>query len=484
MSNNKNMKTRKVEKQNLSGLEHLNFSNFRKTTRYTLCIWLSFIVVLMAACTPAVSLRQDATPKPDDTAAPTALPTFTPAPEPAQGMLYVDPGQNLGPINPLVYGSNYGPWLFVTLEMRPQAVAAGITYLRFPGGNWGDLNDLDEWQIDQYIALCKELGSEPAISVRLRDGTPEKAAALVQLVNQTKQYNVRYWSIGNEPSLFPGYDTARYNQEWRQFAQAMRAVDPTIVFVGPDTHQITTDPARNPKDSAGKDWLEEFLKANGDLVDIVSVHRYPFPQDRSDPSPKIAGLRQNSREWDAIIPFLQTLVRQHTGRDLPLAITEVNSSWAANSGGEGTMDSHYNAIWWADALARMIRQGVDIVAQFALVGEFGLMGKYEVYPIYYVYPMYQQMGKELLYASSDNPDLTVLASRRSDSKVALMVINLSTENVAYPLQIQSLEAAVEAVVWRFDLSHNAEQDTSQAIGPDTTLSLPPQSINVYIFSLP
>lgn len=459
-----------------------------ETSGKIIIYWGFLILWLLAACMPAVSPNQAVTPKntsaPQGTPTDTTLPTFTPAPDPARGMLYVDPTQDLGPINPLVYGSNYGPWLFITLEMRPQAVAAGITYLRFPGGNWGDLNDLDEWQIDQYITLCKELGSEPAISVRLRDSTPEKAAMLVQLVNITKQYNVRYWSIGNEPNLFPEYDTERYNQDWRRFAEAMRAVDPTILFVGPDTSQIYIDPAKNPRDSAGKDWLVEFLKSNADLVDIVSVHRYPFPQDRSNPSPKIADLRLNSKEWDAIIPFLQEMVRKYSGRDLPVAITEVNSSWAANSGSEGSMDSHYNAIWWADSLARMIRQGTDMVAQFALVGQFGLMGKYKVYPIYYVYLMYQHMGDRLLYASSDHPDLTILASRHVDGKMALLVINLGTEPSSYPLLIKGLDAPVEAEVWRFDLSHNADPDTSQTLDPKTTLSLPPQSVTIYILNPP
>ena len=32
-----------------------------------------------------------------------------------------------------------------------------------------------------------------------------------------------------------------------------------------------------PRTSQGKDWMTEFLRANGDLVDIVSIHRYPFP---------------------------------------------------------------------------------------------------------------------------------------------------------------------------------------------------------------
>lgn len=456
-------------------------------------LWLVILTWLLASCAPtatnlaAVSatptlIPQTATPALSPT--PSPLPTFTPVPTPVADSLFVDIGASLGTISPLVYGSNYGPWIFVTLEMRPQAIAAGITYLRFPGGNWGDQNDLDEWQIDQYLALCQELGAEPAISVRLRGGTAQQAAELVRLVNVSKGAGVRYWSIGNEPSLYPDYDTQRYNREWREFALAMRQVDPQILLVGPDIHQISSDPARNPKDADGRDWLIEFLRANGDLVDIVSVHRYPFPTTRNGPAPRLTDLRNNSSEWDQILPALRTIVRQTVGRDLPLAITEVNSSWAINSGGEATLDSHYNAIWWADVLARMIRNGVQIVAQFALVGEYGLMGKYKVLPIYYVYPMFHRLGSELLYASSDHNDLTILAARDASGRPGILVINRSTEPVSYPLRIAGLGEAVPAEVWLFDPDHAAEALENQILAPETLLTFPAQSLTLFKLDIP
>ncbi|MBL8056178.1 MAG: hypothetical protein JNK29_05735 [Anaerolineales bacterium] len=446
------------------------------------CLW-SLAAVLLAACaapatpTPIVVVVTSAPPTP------TPLPTLTAVPSPAPGGLFVDARQDLGPISPLVYGSNYGPWLFVPLQMEPAAIDARLTVLRFPGGNWGDQNDLDEWQIDQYLAFCRKIGAAPFIHVRLRDGTAARAADLVRLVNVTKGAGVRYWAIGNEPNYYEA-DTASYTTRWREWARAMRAVDPSIQLIGPETDRFRVDPAVRPKDTAGRDWMAEFLKANGDLVDIVAFHLYPFPAGRSAPPPSIADLRADAPAWDDIIRALRQLIREQTGRDLPVAVTEVNSSWAANSGGEGTLDSHYNAIWWGDVLGRLIRQGVHLVTQFDLIGEYGLMGKYEVYPIYRVYQLYQRFGSERVLATSADPDLSVYAATRPDGALTLMIVNLASAPAQTTLTLAGGPAPAAAETWRFDAEHPAVQVEATPLAAQTDLTFPAESITLLILPAP
>lgn len=419
------------------------------------------LFLITAYCLLLTSLTA-ACAAPVNTFVPTVAATPTPSsPTPFPNTLYVDPLWHLGSINPNVYGSNYGPWIFVLPEMRPQVVAARISFLRFPGGNWGDLNDLQEWQIDQFIAFAKQVNAEPSISVRLLKGTPENAAALVQYVNLTKKYGVKYWSIGNEPSLYgKDYDTARFNTEWRLFAKAMRDVDPSIKLIGPETHQFTADESKNPKDVNGRDWLIEFLKANGDNVDVIAVHRYPFPADGRTP-PTRDQLLANSREWDDIIPALRKAIRENAKKDLPIAVTEVNSNWASMSGGEATPETFYNALWWADSLGRMIRNRVDMVGQFALQsnpgsGEFGLLSRTEVRLPYYVYMMYQRFGNTLIYSSSDDPSLSIFAAKRPDGALTLMVVNLKGETIRKPLAFNGLTPS-SAETWLLDETHQATQ---------------------------
>jgi len=400
-------------------------------------------------------------------------------------MLYVDAEQQLGPISRLVYGTNIGPWTGIPLDMQKPLAEAGLTFLRFPGGEWGDQYNLDSQQIDEFIAQCRLLKAEPSISVRLRGGTPAQAAELVRYANQKRRYQVRYWSIGNEPTLYADYDIPRYNKEWRAIATAMRAVDPSIMLLGPEVHQF--DPQGASKDVKGRftmrDFVREFLRANGDLVDIVAIHRYPFPKQPNDPDPTIAMLRDNSREWDAIIPALGALIRETIGRDLPIAVTEVNSNWSATFHGDATPDSLYGAIWWGDVLGRLIRQRVEIVAQFAIHGPegqgWGLVHTYKVRPAYYVYRMYQHFGDQQIYASSDDPLVSIFAARRSDGALTLMLVNLGPDEIAKPLMIAHFTPGV-AETWLFDEQHKAELIDPTDLSAPIMLRLPQQSMTLLV----
>ena len=427
-------------------------------------VWIGVMAVILAGCTP--------TP---------AAPSF---PTPIPGGLYVDPAQVVGAISPYVYGANHGPWAVITTATQPLAEAAGVTFLRFPGGNWGDLHNLRSSHIDPFISLAASMGAVPSISVRLEGGTPEQAADLVRYVNLEKGYQVRYWSIGNEPQYYEGYDTARFNTEWRAIAQAMQAVDPTILLLGPEVTQWTGDPASNPKDEAGRGWVEEFLRANGDLVDIVTIHRYPFPALGGD-APTIDDLRLNSPEWDRILPALRATIQEITGHELPVAVTEVNSNWSNASGSDATPDSLYNAIWWADALGRMITQRVEIVTFFSLqsnpsTGGYGLLARSEPRPTYFTYQMYQHFGTTLVESSSGDEAVSIYASLHEDGRLAVLLVNLGAEEKSLPLQISTEYALQEG--WLLDESHPAEPIAVPAWQNGAPVTLPGASVTVFILT--
>jgi hypothetical protein len=456
--------------------------------------WLALGLFLLLCVLVAACRSPESNPVATPTA--TAVPaTATPIPPPAEGVLAVEPGASLGPISPYLLGSNYGPWVAVPADMIDYAYSSGVQALRFPGGAWGDRNDLKSYHIDPFIALCEEIGAIPTISVRLREATPEQAADLVRYVNIEKEYGVVYWSIGNEPTLFAAelqatgkaddYNTVQYNQEWREFALAMKAVDPTIKLLGPEIHQFMANPEANPKDSAGRDWMTEFLRENGDLVDVITFHRYPFPKSRTDVGVTIEDLRQQSQEWEGIIIYLRGLIQEITGRDIPIAITEVNTHWNAAIGGEATPESHYNAVWLAEMVGRLMRQDVFMINHWMLAaqgggqGGWGMIARGELRPSYYVYQLYSQFGTEQVYAESGVEDVSIYAALREDGTLTMIVVNLADTEQQVTLQVAG-SAPAEAELWQLDAENRPEVGSSVTLAADGAMRLPAQSVSLFI----
>ncbi|MEZ4519432.1 MAG: hypothetical protein R3C44_22260 [Chloroflexota bacterium] len=280
--------------------------------------------------TPSVEPTMESGP--ESTTSMWATPIPWPDRTPESGSLVVDADLSLGQISPYVYGSNYGPWVIVPFDLLDEAEAAGITMLRFPGGEWGDRNNLQELQVDRFIKLARQMGSEPVISVRLRGGTPEQAAEMVRYVNVEQNYNLPYWSIGNEPNLYSDYTVEQFLIEWRAIADAMLAVDPDLKLLGPEVSQYTGGDGPGPSDA--HIFLDAFLETNGDMVDVVTIHRYPLGRSM-DNVYTVEDLLSTSSEWDSFIPDLHERIQRLTGRDLPVGVTELNSDWTQITSGEG-----------------------------------------------------------------------------------------------------------------------------------------------------
>jgi hypothetical protein len=396
------------------------------------------------------------------TACSAALPAARSTPVPHAG-LYVDAAQRLGPISRYVYGSNTGPWQTITVDERKRSKEAGISMLRWPGGDYGDEHDPDPAQLDEFMALCHEIGAEPLIHVRLAESTAEKAAALVHLANVEKRYKVHYWEVGNEPDLYASkrhmsYTVADYVRDFKAFRAAMRAVDKTIVVMGPAISQYTGT-AQDARDAAGVQWMDGFLKGVGREVDMVSYHRYPFGQPPATPQTLLA----DPPAWSRAIEHLRQQIRTTTGKDLPIAVTEANSDWLGPTGLEAGPDTHYNAIWWADVLGRLIRGQATIVTQFALgdVRAIGMFGDpfYDPnpFPIFQVYPLYKHFGTQLLWATSDDDSLPLFAAARDDGTLTLVLVNHSQKPRKAPITIDGFHPSGPAEVWSFAADHPVQQ---------------------------
>jgi hypothetical protein len=199
--------------------------------------------------------------------------------------------------------------------------------------------DTHEIGIDEFMALCREVGCEPAITARLSETTPDDTAAWVEYCNggpgtkwggirarrgHPEPYNVRYWFVGNELYSF-GRGLAKGAEgcaaQSRLFAEAMKKADPTIRLVA-CTNYIPF--IETP------DWNRQLLPAGGGLFDCCSVHDYVLghvPLKTDDDMGTVA--RAPTQE---ILSILKS-ARQHMDREagssrrVGMAFDEWNTYW-------------------------------------------------------------------------------------------------------------------------------------------------------------
>ena len=395
--------------------------------------------------------------------------------------LKVDLDKPLGPISPYVYGANYGPLSTLPLSLLAQAQTSDIKHLRFPGRRWGDTNEFKGFHLDLLKPTLELLKADLSVQVRLEGGSPEKAVELVKLA-ESKNLDVAYWHIGNKPDLFDDDTTERYNQEWRAIAEAMLAYKPDIKLIGPDISQWNGAIGLEPSDHRGQSWLDEFLLSNGDL-DVVAVHRYPFPQRLDRPSATASELVKDAAHWENLVPSLKTRFLDLTGRNLPVAVT-VHSHWNSAVSTEASPDSLLHAIWWADVLGKLIQDGVYIVDYFDLQSNPGrggmvLLGQMEVRPSYYVYQLYKAFQGDLLASSSSDPLVSIYAAQ--DGKhLSLIISNLHSEALVAKLELGEAEFVSAGLL---DNSHQAAPIPSPFTS-SKQLSLTAYSALLLHFALP
>ncbi len=161
-----------------------------------------------------------------------------------------------------------------------------------PTGLWFLLTDTDDYDtheigIDEFMALCREVEAEPAITVRMSEKTPESAAAWVEYCNGDKStkwgslrisrghrapYHVRWWFVGNEMYAFGRGEVLKadgHAAQCKLFSEAMKRADGSIYLV-PCT-QFSNG-------VAWPDWNTPVMEAAKDTMRAGSVHQYILDQ--------------------------------------------------------------------------------------------------------------------------------------------------------------------------------------------------------------
>jgi hypothetical protein len=404
-----------------------------------------------------------------------------------QYRIVVNANDELRPVNPLLFGQNYGPWMETSPEFIEAYQRAHITLLRFPAGNWGDENYITRGQLDELAVLAQELNAEVSVQARLYpDGTPEAAARLVQYANIDNHYGFRYWEIGNEPDLYnereetrpedPDFTPEWYSERYREFYTAMKAVDPSILIAGP---AVTL---------GWEEWMPTFIYLNGDIIDVLSWHWYGHG-DELEASEVLGFAHDIERQVETIRFWWHDPVTNPNGyqRQMPPLYNSEYGVSAASTIYEH-LGTQVATLWAAEVVGRLANAGVDMAAHFALQGTHwhGLLDEIDdERPIYGLYQLYQHWGQtQIAVESSDESYLPAFASIRDNRSIVVMVVNQDPE----------LEREVEIVLrgaypagrvsgFRLEKAGNLVELPTEASGSSYTALVPPYSISLLMFDI-
>lgn len=418
----------------------------------------------------------------------------------------VDAGTVVSSVSPYLYGLNVARWdedLFpgpssdMLLDCDRDAISkvkeAGITLLKYPGGNDADHyiwnspdNSAGEMNTDEYAALLKTIGAQGFITVNFNE-PPSLAAEWVRYCNKVKGYDIKYWEVGDEQwgAWAAGHTTPeKYAERFIEFAKAMKAVDPAI--------KIAADvkPSDDPND-----WTCRVLKAAGNYIDLVTFSYYPLTDKDEYPDSLFASLPTYRRDYDAIRHALQETL---PAIDPIHGKVRADTMWIADVGynsvngrpGPITL-SIANALWTGDLLGTMAELGEKISCFWALHnsyppggGDYGILsedGKNTRSYSYYVFPAYTHLfGHKVVQCISSNPSLSAYAALYDRDTLSIILINKDkrrAENVHISLRDFQPESHIAG--WILDAKHKLDKlsDDPRAGSPFIE-KVPPYSLVV------
>ena len=388
----------------------------------------------------------------------------------------VDAARPVRPINPWLYGINTANWdesLFpgrtgeMLLKSDRDAIArikaSGTTLLKYPGGNQADryvwnspANPVTEMDTDEYIALCREVGAEPFITINFNE-SPDLAAAWVRYCNIQRGYGVKLWEVGDEQWGWWAKGHAppeEYAKKYVSFVQAMKAVDPTI--------KVATNV---PLGAHPENWTERVLRAAGDYVDMLT-YTY-FPQKGGEENDD--SLFATTGKFRALHQQLLADVRRVMGAERAKSLLTINVGYNSVNTGPGPQTIQLaNALWVADMLGAMAELGTDIGCLWALHnqypprgGDFGYLssdGRNTPRYTYFVFPMFVNLfGSEVLQVSGSGEPVSVYASRTGKALTIALINKQKKASNLVEVTLNNFAPHARAEAWILDEKHRNER---------------------------
>jgi len=398
----------------------------------------------------------------------------------------VDVNTKLRVVTPYYFGGNVAWWngkgWFNDPDRFEKARQSGIRFWRWPGGSSSDnyhwdndyswhVKDKDggdpanmnrDWAVssEDFIDFCRKTGSEAIVTANYgcaRYGDVERAADLaarwVKWFNKEKKFKVRYWEVGNENygpweegnkiEGKPQLTGEEYAKDFLVFSKAMKKADPDI-HVG----LVCVDIDDGNDWTGYRWWMKGALPVAAAKADYLILHQYfmwPFDNANNYTNPGMDLLLGNARKLGEAKAAVDAMVKKYVPElpeTPPVALTEYN---LINASPSVTIEL-VNALFTAKVLGESIRTGY--VASNHWDWKNGLDGKLkgdhallagtdpdvpeaQPRPSYYAFAlMTRTFGDTLVGAVSDDPGISVYASRFQGGEQGLVVINEKDRNTS------------------------------------------------------
>lgn len=397
-------------------------------------------------------------------------------------------------------------------------------FIRWPGGNvaqdyhwqwgigprdervtwtnlsWKNEPEPSDFGTDEFVMFARALGAEPSITVNVegRGATAAEAAAWVEYCNgpATSKYGamraanghaapfgVKYWEVGNEiwGDWVRGHsDAETYARNYNRYAQAMRAVDPSIKLIAVGNNDM--------------DWNRTVLREAGRNIDYLAIHHYYGRREmRGDPLNLMARPLFFERFYERVQRLLDEL---GLAERVKLAINE----WGLDLPSERqySMDSAL----YAARLMNVFERSGDIVEMSAVSdlvngwpGGIIQAGRHSVFvsPIYLVNQLYAEHRGDQLLATTVNsptfdssregtnvPYLDAAVSRTTDAVIIKAVNTSQTSALVTTITIAGMIPAARA-----EMKTIANASVTKRLlpsGPKFLVTLPKQSVSVIVCS--
>ena len=194
------------------------------------------------------------------------------------------------------------------------------------------------------------------------------------------------------------------------------------------------------------------LKTNGDLIDVVTLHFYPYGSENLTPEQIFA----NADLFGHNIVKVQGAIHDIVKRDLPLMITEINLSYVGGGTTKVNPGGLFAGLWLADVIGKAAQNGLAAIIPWTATRNGGLSildDSGNPRPTYYAIHAFSGMGATVEALAGLPVGLIGYRSQVDVGEAFEVLINLTAQSISLPIDDKSIKLGEYSLTrLHFDIS--------------------------------